>query len=161
MNNDFIIMLLWIAWFGLGILAFANGIKKIQIEEKKKEELRNTHSVKLLMGKDINELTPFEYEDYCAKRFSNMGYTNVTVTQKSVDYGADVLCVDLEGKKTCIQCKHYKSNVGVKAIQEIIIAKRHYECDVAIVCATSDFTRQAKIVAKENNVILYSRFYVS
>lgn len=100
----------------------------------------------------------YAYETRVAKALRKQGYRDVYVTSKSGDYGADVIATDRCGNKVCIQCKHYTSPVGVKAIQEVVAAKGHYGCSKSAVYTNSSFTQQAKNLAFENEVELYEFF---
>lgn len=98
-----------------------------------------------------------EYEQYVAKRLSANGYRNIKLTQKSGDYGADVLC-EKNGIKYSVQCKMYSNPVGVSAIQEVYTSLSHYGYDKAMVITNSTFTPQAHKLAGDNGVILIDNF---
>lgn len=98
-----------------------------------------------------------DYEKYVASRLSASGFRNVRLTQKSSDYGADVIC-EKQGVKYCVQCKFYSNPVGVSAVQEIFAAKAHYNSDRAMVITNNTFTSQAKKLAGDNGVILVDSF---
>lgn len=100
----------------------------------------------------------YDYEQRVANALKKQGYRDVYVTSKSSDYGADVIATDRYGNKVCIQCKHYSSPVGVKAIQEVVAAKGHYGCVKSAVYTNSSFTQRAKNLAFENEVELYEFF---
>lgn len=99
-----------------------------------------------------------QYEHYVAARLKRMGYSGVSVTQLSGDYGADIVAYNPEGRKTAIQCKKYSKSVGIAAIQQVVASKAHYGCSSAMVVTTSSFTTAAKRLAAENNVILMENF---
>lgn len=103
-------------------------------------------------------MTGLEYESYVAQKLKRQGFKNITVTQASGDYGADILATDRKGRKTCIQCKKYVGSVGVHAVQEIIAAKGYYGCQNAMVITTATFTRNAKTLAKSQGVELVEHF---
>lgn len=98
-----------------------------------------------------------EYEQYVAKRLSANGYRNIKLTQKSGDYGADVLC-EKNGIKYSVQCKMYSNPVGVAAVQEVYASLSHYGYDKAMVITNSSFTPQAHKLAGDNGVILVDNF---
>lgn len=104
------------------------------------------------------ELTPdmdgFKFEEYVAKVLADNGYTEVTVTQKSRDFGADITAV-FGGARYVFQCKYYTSPVGIDAVQEVYAAKPVYSAHVAVVVTNSVFTKAAKILADEVGVILW------
>ena len=68
--------------------------------------------------------------------------------------GGDIVA-EKWGKKFVIQCKNYTGNVGVEAVQQALAAKAVYNCDEAVVMASTDMTDSAKKLAKRNNVILW------
>ena len=70
------------------------------------------------------------FEHYVARLLPAMGFTHITVTQGSGDYGVDVIAYD-GAVKIAIQCKLYGSPVGVKAVQEVYAGKAHYHADLA------------------------------
>lgn len=98
-----------------------------------------------------------DYEKYVAGRLASGGYMNISLTPTSNDYGADVIC-EKDGVKYCVQCKMYSNPVGVSAVQEIVTAKAHYQCERAMVITNNVFTAQAKKLASENAVILVDNF---
>ena len=104
---------------------------------------------------EIASINPYEYEELVANYLRSCGYTKVQTTPKSGDYGADVIAVSPEGKKVCIQCKRFQGSVGVKAVQEIFSAKSYYNCELAFVYTTGEYTQQAYELAKKTGVELF------
>lgn len=96
----------------------------------------------------------YEFEEYTAKILRKHGYKNVEVTQKSNDYGADVVA-EKDGVKYVLQCKYYTSSVGIEAVQQIYAAKDFYAAHVAVVVTNSVFTKAAKVLANELKVVLW------
>ncbi len=105
-------------------------------------------------SKPVSEMSGYEFEKYTAQKLREAGYTSVSVTQKSGDYGADVIARSPSGKKVCFQCKKYSRPVGVKAVQEVSAAKVYYNCDIAAVVSDSGFTEQARTLAASTGVVL-------
>lgn len=95
------------------------------------------------------------YEHAVARFLKHHGYYNVEVTRASGDYGADIIATK-RGRKYAIQCKYYSNPVGLKAVQEVVASKKHYSCSRAMVVTNNTYTKAAKILAEENNVILMS-----
>lgn len=75
-------------------------------------------------------------------------------TQKSGDYGADVIA-EKDGIKYVFQCKYYTTQVGIEAVQQIYAAKDFYSAHVAIVVTNSVFSKAAKVLARELGVVLW------
>lgn len=95
-----------------------------------------------------------EFENYVAEILKKCGYKHVRLTQKSGDYGVDILAVR---KKTtyAFQCKFYSRPVGVSAIQQAYSGCEYYDCDEAVVVTNQTFTRQACELACRSGVTLW------
>lgn len=103
----------------------------------------------------IDYMDGVEFENLIDAKFQKMGYTT-KLTKATKDYGVDLIATKNK-KSIAIQIKRYNRNVGVKAIQEVIAAKAFYKADTAMVLTNSYFTKPAKNLAKETNVILIDR----
>ena len=108
----------------------------------------------------IDNMSGDEFEKFCANLLSRNGFKNIQITQKSWDYGGDIIA-EKEQIKYVIQCKRYNSTVGVSAVQEVIASRSIYKCHVGAVLTNSVFTKAAEILAEENNVILWDRSYLN
>lgn len=107
--------------------------------------------------RDIDRMDGFQFEVYLKALYKKLGYAP-SVTQKTGDYGADLI---LKGKnKIVIQAKRYqyKNKVSLGAIQEIFTAKTFYNASEAWVVTNSTFTKKAQILAKACNVKLVNRY---
>jgi len=107
--------------------------------------------------RDIDRMQGYQFEAYLQLLFKELGYRPV-VTQKSGDYGADVV---LKGKnKIVIQAKRYgyRHNVSMDAVREVLAAMFYYKADEAWVITNSFFTKQAKTLAKACGVTLLNRY---
>lgn len=109
------------------------------------------------MIRNMDSSSPVGFERFVASLFEHNGYRNARVTKASGDFGADVIMRDKNGQKICIQCKKYKSHVGVAAVQQIVAAKSYYGCDIAAVATDNYFTASAIELANSNGVRLYDR----
>lgn len=105
----------------------------------------------------VDLMTGIEFEHFVAELLPDFGYRNVQVTKASGDEGADVIAVNQNGARVCIQCKHYSGSVGFDAVKEVYTAKSLYACDIAMVITNSYFTKQAMESAQRLNVKLYDR----
>lgn len=103
----------------------------------------------------IDRMSGEEFEIYMKVRFEALGF-RVSSTKTSNDYGADLI---LEKKKQIIavQCKRYQSNIGVRAIQEVIGSMAYYGASRGLVVTNSYYTSNAKQLAYANDVILWDR----
>lgn len=95
----------------------------------------------------------YKYEHHAAKYLKKHGFSNIKVTKASGDYGADIIA-NKRGRRYAIQCKYYSRPVGLKAVQEVVAAKRYYHCSKAMVITNNTYTRQARVLAKTNSVQL-------
>lgn len=94
-----------------------------------------------------------DYEYQVAKHLRGHGYTRVTVTKGSGDFGVDVIA-HKGGHKYAIQCKYYSNSVGLSAVQEAVAGMAYYKCDRAMVVTNSTFTKAAYDLALANHVLL-------
>ncbi len=100
------------------------------------------------------QLTPEQYERFCAALLSNNGW-HTSVTRKSGDFGADVIARK-GGLVLAIQCKQWSKSVGVKAVQEVHAALSHYGATQGIVVTTTGYTPAAHALAASTGVRLLS-----
>ena len=103
-----------------------------------------------------NNIDGINFEDLCGKLLEKNGFTNISVTKSSGDFGADIIAYK-EEVKYAIQCKKYSTPVGVCAVQEVIASKSIYDCHVACVLTNNYFTPAAVELAKKNLVLLWDR----
>jgi restriction system protein len=95
------------------------------------------------------------FEQYVEAIYQRKGYKTERTPYKG-DFGGDVL-IEKNGIKTVVQAKRWSRKVGVKAVQEAVAARGYYDCQAAIVLSNSDFTQQAKELARRNDVVLVGR----
>lgn len=95
----------------------------------------------------------YKYEHHAAKYLKKHGFKKIEVTKLSGDYGADIIATK-RGRRYAIQCKYYSKPVGLKAVQEVVAAKRHYRCSKAMVITNCTYTKPARVLANENGVVL-------
>ncbi|NHN31213.1 restriction endonuclease [Paenibacillus agricola] len=123
---------------GVAIVAFAVVIAVLIIRK-----MNYTDKLRRSGIEDIHKMDGREFELYLGELIKKHGY-EVLGTQSAGDYGAD-LVIAKGGKKIVIQAKRYKSNVGIKAVQEIVGAIAHYGASEAWVITNSDYTDAANI----------------
>lgn len=104
--------------------------------------------------KEMPKMDGFQFEEYVASLMVASGYENVKVTQKSGDFGADIVA-EKQDVKYVVQCKYYTSQVGIESVQQIYAAKIHYDAHVAIVATNSVFTKAAQTLATNVGVVLW------
>lgn len=111
------------------------------------------HSVRM-SGIAANASPGIEFERQCIALLEKSGFA-VRATRMTGDFGADLIA-EKDDLSYAIQCKSLSKPVGIKAIQEVIGARRHYGVDFACVCADSGFTDAAIELAASNHVMTSS-----
>ena len=97
-----------------------------------------------------------DFEHFCAKVLRNNGFEKVLVTQGSGDQGVDIIAFK-DGIKYGVQCKCYSSDIGNKAVQEVLSGKTYYDCDVGVVLTNRHFTKSAIELAQKCRIRLWDR----
>lgn len=105
---------------------------------------------------EIDKMSGTEFEKRVHLLLQKLGY-HVEGTAASGDYGGDHVLTDSNGVRTVVQAKRYSKPVGLTAVQEVVAAKARYHCHLAMVITNQTYTRQAKILAKDNGVELWDR----
>ena len=100
----------------------------------------------------IDNMTGEQFEEFVAAVLEGNGYEIVEMTSTTGDFGAGIIAEKNE-ERIAVQCKRYAKPVGVKAVQEAISAMKHYECDRCLVVTNNRFTRQAMVLASDNEVV--------
>lgn len=100
----------------------------------------------------IDSLSGLQFEEYCVKMFNSLGYSAIK-TKGSGDFGADLIL----NHSISVQCKLYKSPVGLHALQEVYSSMARYKTNSAWVITNSTFTRQAVEYAKDAKIRLIDR----
>jgi restriction system protein len=139
------VLSLWPLWLGVTLLAAGNIGLAIY---------RHRRLARSGIG-DIDRMSGHEFELYLGTLFRRFGY-HVEQTGKAGDFGAD-LVIKKDQSRTVVQAKRYRKHVGVKAIQEVVAAKRIYQCSGAMVITNSHFTKQAQTLAAANDVVVWDR----
>lgn len=114
--------------------------------------------IKRLQASDmasVDQMTGRQFELYLEVLFIGLGY-QVEQLPTSTDYGADLILV-LGETRIAVQAKRYKANVGNRAVQMILGAKKYYGCDEAWIITNSFYTKAAIQMASKTEVRLYDR----
>ncbi|WP_293146301.1 MULTISPECIES: restriction endonuclease [unclassified Microcoleus] len=128
-------------------------IAALAFDTLKEEEQRKRLSDSGIL--EVDTMTGKEFENFLYVHFRQCGY-NVNLTQDSQDYGADLILYK-DGLKTVVQAKRSKNPVGIKAVQEVAGAVRHYKGNKGRVITNNRFTENAYKLAKSNEVELWDR----
>jgi restriction system protein len=140
-----LVLAVWPLWVLVGLVALARlGVKLYRLRRLAKSGIR-----------EIDVMDGRTFEQFLATLFRRLGY-RVENTRYRGDYGAD-LVVRKDGIKTAVQAKRWSKRVGVNAIQEAVASKGYYACDRALVVANREFTKQAHVLARANQVELWDR----
>ncbi|MDI6820651.1 MAG: restriction endonuclease [Patescibacteria group bacterium] len=101
-------------------------------------------------------LSGTDFEKLLYRLFEAMGY-KVELVGHSGDQGGDLIA-NKEGERVLIQAKCYRDwSTGNAAVQQVVGAMNHYNCNKTIVVTTSHFTSEAIILAKDNKTELVSK----
>lgn len=142
----------------VGVGAIAKSVfDRLKEEEEEIKRLEEEENKRLLESGilEVDEMTGKEFERFLDVHFRKLGYS-VSLTQDTQDYGADLILYK-DGYKTVVQAKRSKNPVGIKAVQEVAGAVRHYKGNKARVITNNRFTENAYNLADSNEVELWDR----
>lgn len=146
-----------ISWFRLLLIILLFPIifvwliyRKIKFSKRIKND-----NIDILNISQIDSLTGKEFENLLKEIFEKQGY-KAQITKSSHDFGAD-LVLEKNGKISIVQAKCYSKNIGIKAVQEIIAAKVHYNANELFVATNRNFSKEAILLASEHDVMLIDR----
>jgi restriction system protein len=95
---------------------------------------------------------PLEFERQCAETLQRIGWST-QLTTRTGDQGIDIIAKKKK-VKVVVQCKLYAKPVGNGAVQEIAAGRSFESADYAVVVTTSGFTKSARTLAKNTQVLL-------
>lgn len=126
------------------------------IQEHKRENKTPSSLPPYPSLEQIDAMNGEQFEAFVANMLVRSGYTNVSTTRASGDWGVDVVAT-MNGIVYALQCKRYDSAVGVSPIQEVYAGMKMYDADRAIVVTNSHFTSNAAALAAKLDVALWDR----
>lgn len=104
----------------------------------------------------IRSLEWKRFEDLCAEFSKNNGLRTET-TSLGADGGVDIRLYSSSGELVgVVQCKAWKSDIGVKLIRELAGVMAHGKVRHGVFMTTSSFTPDAVTFAREAGIILMS-----
>jgi len=109
---------------------------------------------------EIDVMDGKTFEEFLAGLFQKMGYTVKHVGSFAGDYGADLI-ITKDDRVIAVQAKRHKSVIGVDAIREVLGSIKMCQCNRAMVVTNSYFTKQAKKLARANNIQLWDRILLA
>ena len=125
-------------------------VRKVKLKNSQK-----TDAIDVLNISQIDCLSGVEFENLLKQIFENQGYL-VELTKSSHDFGAD-LVLRRNNTTAVVQAKCYSKNIGIKAVQEIISARKHYGAEEMFVATNRYFSKEAVVLASEYEVRLIDR----
>lgn len=135
----------------LVLLVIAGAVLAFQMGQAQQRRERT------LALQDLQALTPRELELHVARVVAALPGWKAEATRGSADQGADVIATAPGGARVAVQVKHYRNNVGNKAVQEIVASKAFYRCAHAVVVTSGPgYTRAAHELARANAVRLWT-----
>ena len=103
-----------------------------------------------MLENNINELSGFEFEDFCKELVEKMGF-EVEPTKKTGDGGIDLIAYNhqpfLSGKYI-IQCKRYIGSVGEPIVRDLFGVITAENANKGIIITTGTFTESARNFAR-------------
>ena len=94
-----------------------------------------------------------QFEQLCAGYFNARGYRVEMCGQGGADGGRDLI-IRKSGKRILVQCKHWKSRVGVTVVREMFGVMHAEKFDQVIIVGTSGFTKDAWTWSKGKSIRL-------
>lgn len=132
--------------------------KKQNVLDSQKEIFETLDSIDQYLSLFVPAMDGVVYERYVGYKLIRSGWKNIQYTQRSGDFGVDIIAYTPNGIKTCIQCKRYDGSVGLDAVQEVYSGIPVYGCDAGIVITNSSFTKAAQALAQKTGVQLLDHF---
>ena len=102
-------------------------------------------------------MDPYDFEDLCKLLLEKEGFVNVHRKGGSGDMGVDVVAQQFNGNSKdfwLVQCKRWVSNVGSTPLQRLVSERQRLGAHQIACYTTSDYTNDAKKVAKTQGVII-------
>ena len=113
---------------------------------------------------DISMLEGTAFEMLIKKLLEADGYTDVVNTGGSGDLGVDLLAKkSSESGKIetyLFQCKRWAADVGSEPMQRLVAERLRRNANIAICVTTSDFTRDGKLISKEQDVGMWNGEFI-
>lgn len=117
--------------------------------------LRTKHMYDAITVAAVDTMGGLEFERYLASLLGRMGYTDIRLTEK-YDLGVDIVAKK-NGVTWGVQAKRYNSPVKAEAVRQAYTALNRYKCARAMVITNSTYSRQAQMLAADNDVVLVDR----
>lgn len=103
----------------------------------------------------IRSLSWEQFEQLVGETYRNLGYFVSENAVRGADDGID-LWLTKDGEEVLVQCKHWKQNVGVSIVRELLGVVSAYKAQAGIIVSSGDFTASARNFAQQTNIELVS-----
>lgn len=127
-----------------------------------KTDINGKYYVKKQLPKDFNQnaidvatMDPYDFEELCKNLLEKERYSDVHRKGGSGDLGVDIIAKKFNGNESewwFIQCKRWVSNVDATPLQRLISERERLGATKVACYTTSDFSKDAKLIAKAQNV---------
>lgn len=143
-----------------------DNIKEIDalVADKTDQSPDGKYYIKKQLPKDFNKdaidvatMDPYGFEDLCKSLLEHENYADVHRKGGSGDMGVDIVAKWFNGNTSetwLIQCKRWVSNVDATPIQRLVSERERLGADKIACYTTSGYSKDAKVVAKSQNVEL-------
>jgi len=132
------------------------GMKKVAQKKPAFDPQQWAHLSLQQIQQKLLQVSPKEFEDLVARLIHYLGYPNVKVTKRSGDGGIDVLSTrftDYGIERIAVQCKRYRTPVGVDVAREFLGAIQDDKSIVkGYLVTTSEFTRDCINYCQRHNI---------
>lgn len=122
----------------------------------------NVKPLEQLLTYDVTDLSEFDFQELCFGYFKNT-YRKVEQIPTEIDRNVHFIIVNREGSRIAVQVKHKMEsgeNVTSDEIQALIKGKRTHNCKYAMIMSTTDYTQDARDIAAEHEIEIYTYRWV-
>ncbi|MBL8121302.1 restriction endonuclease [Candidatus Saccharibacteria bacterium] len=137
------------------LIACGAAIILIVIAVTVRRALRRKHLYDAITMSSVDTMSGLEFERFLADLLKKRGCTDIRLTEK-YDLGVDIIAKK-DGVTWGIQAKRYNSPAKADAVRQAYTGLNRYKCDRAMVITNNTFSRQARMLASDNNVVLVDR----
>lgn len=109
--------------------------------------------------KGLKDMSWQEFEHYCAYFFELDGYAVTMCGLGGADGGIDLI-IKKKGKKYLVQCKHWKSKVGVGVVREMFGVMAAERFDGVYIVSIAGYTRSAEDWARGKPIKLLCQNHI-
>lgn len=93
---------------------------------------------------DIHSITPRRFEELIAEIFRGLGW-DASLTKQTRDMGVDIYIFNnSSGDQAIVECKRYKGNVGIEAVDRLLGVQLAMGQDRAYLVTSSKFSQPAQ-----------------